>query len=97
MGAVNDYFADRGDVTEPDYGRFNATGQEADRFHFKVPILRNVELTAPYFHDASPETLDAAVRSMAHYQLGRDLTDAEVARIVAFLRTLTGDIPDTAM
>jgi cytochrome c peroxidase len=97
MGAVNDYFADRGEVTEPDYGRFNATGDEADRFHFKVPILRNVELTAPYLHDASAETLEEAVLSMGHYQLGRDLTEAQVAQIVAFLRTLTGDIPDVAM
>lgn len=96
MGVRHDYFADRGNLTEADNGRYNVTHQESDRHVFKVPTLRNVELTAPYFHDGSATTLEAAVRAMAYYQLDRRLTDTEVARIVAFLRTLTGEIPPEA-
>ena len=77
---------------ESDYGRFNVTGQESDRFVFKVPSLRNVALTAPYFHDGSVEKLDAAVNVMARYQLGRKLSAEETAAIVAFLRTLNGSV-----
>lgn len=93
MGIVHDYFAERGTITEADYGRFNVTGLEEDRFEFKVPGLRNVALTAPYFHDGSASTLEEAVRTMARYQLGRSLPEDDIGAIVAFLRTLTGERP----
>lgn len=97
MGAVRNYFAERGTpLTEADNGRYNVTHNEADRHFFKVPTLRNVALTAPYFHDGSRGTLDEAVRAMAHFQLGRELSDEQVSRIVAFLNSLTGTLPDSA-
>ena len=65
-----------------DQGRFEVTKQEADRMMFKVPSLRNIEKTAPYFHDGSTATLDEAVRMMAHHQLGKELKDDEVKSIV---------------
>jgi cytochrome c peroxidase len=91
LGAVRDYFADRGNVTRADLGRFNVTGREEDRHVFKVPSLRNVALTPPYFHDGSVRTLDEAVQTMARYQLGRPLPDSDRALIVQFLHTLTGE------
>ncbi len=78
-----------------DTGRFEVTGNEADRFVFKVPSLRNVARTAPYFHDGSIATLDDAIRTMGQYQLGRSFTDAETASIRAFLGSLTGDVDAT--
>jgi cytochrome c peroxidase len=90
FGVMGDYFADRGDPTEVDLGRFLVTGDEADEHVFKVPSLRNVARTAPYFHDGTAQTLDDAVHTMAEYQLGRELTDDEVLDIVAFLESLTG-------
>jgi cytochrome c peroxidase len=74
-----------------DLGRFAITGQERDRFVFRVPSLRNVALTAPYFHDGSAATLAAAVNVMARKQLGRTLEGAEVDLLVGFLKTLTGE------
>jgi len=74
-----------------DLGRFAVTGQERDRFVFRVPSLRNVALTAPYFHDGSAATLGAAVNVMARKQLGRTLEGAEVGLLVGFLETLTGE------
>jgi cytochrome c peroxidase len=94
LGVVHSYFDERGNITKADYGRFNVTGDERDRFRFKVPSLRNVALTAPYFHDGSAATLDDAVRTMARYQLGRTLSNEDLAAIVAFLNSLTGETPD---
>ncbi len=74
-------------------GRYNATKEEKDKYVFKVPLLRNIELTAPYFHDASAWDLSEAVTIMAEYQLGLKLTDNETSKIIAFLRTLTGEQP----
>jgi len=91
VGIMRDYFADRGKVTPPDWGRFNVTHLEKDRFVFRVPSLRNVALTAPYFHDGTAETLESAVRAMARYQLGRELEPEDVALLADFLRTLTGE------
>lgn len=76
-----------------DTGRMEVTKNEADRFMFKVPQLRNIAMTAPYFHDGSIATLEEAVRRMADHQLGKTLTDAEVASIVTFLNSLTGEVP----
>lgn len=76
-----------------DEGRFAITANEADRFAFKVPSLRNIAETGPYFHDGSITTLTEAVEIMVEYQLARELTDAQVADIVAFMQSLTGEIP----
>jgi cytochrome c peroxidase len=76
-----------------DLGRYEITKQDADRQMFKVPILRNVAATAPYFHDGSIADLPTAVRTMAEVQLGKTLSDAEVADLVAFLGALTGAAP----
>ena len=76
-----------------DPGRFTVTKQEADRMVFKVPTLRNVEKTAPYYHDGSITTLDEAVRQMADHQLARTLSKEETGSIVAFLKALTGELP----
>src|SRR5579863_3389103 len=92
LGVMAPYFTDRGHITKADQGRFNVTGDQRDMYMFKVPSLRNVELTPPYFHDGSAETLADAVRMMAKYQLGRHLTDQEVESIVEFLKTLTGEL-----
>lgn len=92
IGVKGDYFAERqAEMTEEDNGRFKQTQTERDRHRFKVPGLRNIELTAPYFHDGSMATMDDAVRAMAKYQLGIDLPQPEVDKIVGFLRTLTGE------
>jgi cytochrome c peroxidase len=74
-------------------GRFEVTGEELDRMRFKVPTLRNVELTYPYFHDGAAETLGEAVEVMGRLQLGREFTGEETAQVVAFLATLTGVQP----
>ncbi len=74
-------------------GRVEVTGKDADRLNFKVPTLRNVELTYPYFHDGEAETLTQAVDVMGRLQLGREFTPDENAKIVAFLKTLTGQQP----
>jgi cytochrome c peroxidase len=78
-------------------GRSAVTGKAVDRFNFKVPTLRNVELTYPYFHDGAADTLSQAVDTMGRLQLGRKFNDDENAQIVAFLKTLTGDQPKFAM
>jgi cytochrome c peroxidase len=91
MGAKNDYFKQRGNETKADLGRYNVTGDEFDRYRFKVPSLRNVALTAPYFHDGSAATLEDAVKTMAQFQLARTLSDEELHLIIAFLKTLTGE------
>jgi cytochrome c peroxidase len=78
---------------QKDQGRFANTGNEADRMVFKVPSLRNIEKTGPYFHDASEDTLAGAIRKMARHQLGAEISEEDVAAIEAFLNTLTADIP----
>ena len=88
MGIVAPYKAN-----SPAEGRSAVTGKDADRFNFKVPTLRNVEMTYPYFHDGAANTLTEAVDVMGRLQLGKKFTDDENAKIVAFLRTLTGDQP----
>ena len=76
-----------------DPGRFQVTKQEADKMVFKVPGLRNIEKTAPYYHDGSVATLDDAVRKMGEVQLGKQLTAEEIGSITTFLKSLTGDLP----
>jgi cytochrome c peroxidase len=91
FGVIGNYFADRGKVTQADLGRFNVTQNEADRYVFRVPSLRNVALTAPYFHDGSAKTLKEAIAVMAKYQLGRPLEKKQIEQIAQFLGTLTGE------
>jgi cytochrome c peroxidase len=79
--------------SDVDAGRFAVTQQEADRFVFKVPVLRNVAMTPPYFHDGSVSLLTHAVRIMAKIQLGNELSGERLDDIVAFLASLTGRVP----
>jgi cytochrome c peroxidase len=78
---------------QSDLGRYVVTKNEADKMVFRVPTLRNIEKTAPYFHKGQVATLEEAVRLMAFHQLGRELNDAEITSIVTWLKTLTGEIP----
>lgn len=98
LGLVREYFGEGlgRPLTEADNGRFNVTHMEFDRHRFKVPTLRNVTLTAPYFHDGSRATLKEAVLLMGWHQHGRVLADEEVRLIVAFLGALTGELPKFA-
>ncbi len=93
IGVMGDYFARRGTpLTLADSGRYNVTGREEDKYKFKVPGLRNVALTQPYFHDGSAATLGEAVRTMAEMQLGLPVDDLQVSQLVAFLESLTGSV-----
>lgn len=92
MGLVEAYKTDN-----PAEGVAALTGKDADRFKFKVPTLRNVELTYPYFHDGAYWKLEEAVDVMARLQLGRKLSDEDVGKITAFLKTLTGEQPSFAL
>lgn len=92
MGIVEPY-----KTTSTAEGRSAVTGKDEDRFNFKVPTLRNVELTYPYFHDGAAQTLEEAVEIMGRLQLGRTYSKQEVGDIVAFLKTLTGDQPSFIM
>lgn len=92
MGLRRHYFNERGiELTVEDNGRFKETQIERDRHRFKVPGLRNVEHTWPYYHDGTRETLEDAVRDMGLYQSGVELTESEVNQITMFLNTLTGE------
>ena len=95
FGVINDYFTKRGNITDADLGRFNVTGNEADRHAFKVPSLRMAAHTAPYLHDGSAATLRDAVDAMFEFQLGREAPDAHKDAIVTFLKTLPGEYVDT--
>jgi cytochrome c peroxidase len=92
LGVMEDYFAGR-KQTKADQGLFNRTAREEDRHKFKVPSLRNVAMTGPYFHDGGTSTLEGAVNTMARTQLGLQLSDADRGRLVAFLKSLTGQLP----
>ncbi len=91
FGFMGNYFADRGHVAEADFGRYNVTHQEDDRFVFKVPSLRLAAAGGPYFHDGSVADLGSVIRIMARYQLGREIPEEDQAAIIAFLGTLAGE------
>ena len=98
FGITQDYWLLTGSTEKEafkgyDKGRFQDTKNEADAFMFKVSQLRNVAMTPPYFHDGSVATLPQAVRVMAQLQLGKQLSDTQVADIVSFLESLTGEVP----
>lgn len=91
LGVMGDYFDDRGKIIQKsDLGRFNVTGLESDKHVFKVPGLRNIVKTGPYFHDGSIATLDLAVETMARYQLGVRLSREQLSNLLAFLESLSG-------
>ncbi|MCB2425767.1 cytochrome-c peroxidase [Methylophaga pinxianii] len=92
MGVIEPY-----QTENPAEGRIAVTGKDADRFSFKVPTLRNVELTYPYFHDGAYWKLEDAVDVMARLQLGQQLASQDIKNITAFLKTLTGDQPQFAI
>lgn len=92
----NPYFAAQYHFKK-DKGLAEVTKNEADEHLFKVPTLRNIALTAPYFHNGSVQTLDEAVKVMAKVQLDKDLSKEEIADIVAFLEGLTGQFPKQTM
>nr|WP_297357226.1 cytochrome c peroxidase [uncultured Caldimonas sp.] len=96
FGVMGDYFKARAaagqPLTDADKGRYNVTKKREDLHVFKVPSLRNVARTAPYFHDASAKTLEEAVGVMLRYQLGRDAPAEDKAVIIRFLRTLDGEV-----
>lgn len=94
LGVYKDYFFVKRYLTEADLGRYNITGNEEDILVFKVPSLRNVARTGPYFHDGSANTLEDAIQKMAEFQIGQSLTEHEVSSIAKFLETLNGDIPE---
>ena len=92
MGIKDNYFDYRGTgLTDGDNGRWAVTKNEADRHKFKTPTLRNVMLTTPYMHDGSITTIEDAIQVMHEFQIGKHISDAETAKIVAFLNTLTGE------
>tara|TARA_R110000868_G_scaffold136049_3_gene348796 strand:+ start:798 stop:1799 length:1002 start_codon:yes stop_codon:yes gene_type:complete len=90
LGAVEEY------PHNEDLGLYNVTKNEDDKFFFKVPSLRNVEKTGPWFHDGSITDLDEAIRIMGQYQLGVELSATDISEIRAFLSSLTGQTPDIA-
>jgi len=93
FGVVEDYWKHTGS-REIDKGRFDVTKDPADMYAFKVPSLRNVAMTPPYFHDGSVRELPDAVRVMAKVQLGKDLSNQQTSDIVTFLQSLTGELPE---
>ncbi len=91
MGVAKAYFSN--DPSPADLGRFNFSGLERDRHVFRVPQLRNVELTAPYLHDGSVKTLEEVVAVMIEYQCGQEYSQEDIRRLTMFLKTLTGELP----
>ncbi len=94
LGVAAPYYS--GESSEANLGRFHVTEHERDRHVFRVPQLRNVALTAPYFHDGSVATLEEAVALMIEYQCGEEFSPEDVRRLTSFLKTLTGDLPQSA-
>ncbi len=91
FGVIEDYWKATGS-NDIDKGRFDVTKNPGDMYVFKIPALRNVAMTPPYFHDGSAPILPQAVRVMAQVQLGKRLNDEDVDDIVAFLHSLTGPL-----
>jgi cytochrome c peroxidase len=96
FGIMSDYFELRGSNEPADLGLYAVTHDPEDLYVFRVPSLRNVAKTAPYYHDGSAETLADAVRDMARYQLGRRLEPDETFALVSFLETLSGELEGRA-
>ena len=97
FGLVHGPYWDFTGSSRQDKGKFEVTGLESDKYVFKSPSLRNIEKTAPYFHDGSVGSLHEAVRIMAYTQLGKELTNEEIDLMVSFFQSLTGTIPEHAL
>ncbi len=95
FGVYGDYWEVTGSE-HVDEGRFKETGNEGDKYMFKVPTLRNIEKTGPYFHDGSVAELNEVIRIMGKLQLNKDLSDEDVQSIEVFLNSLTGEVPSIA-
>ncbi len=95
FGIFGSPYEGRETLVPTDLGRYSLTGRENDRRVFRVPSLRNVALTAPYFHDGSARTLEDAVRIVARYQLGREVPEKDMDCLVAFLHSLTAPQPES--
>ncbi len=93
FGHMRPFATKAGDDPKIPAGRFAVTGREADRQRFKVPTLRNVALTAPDLHDGSVDDLGRTVELMAYHELGLELAAGDTRRLVAFLESLTGQLP----
>lgn len=91
-GNLYEKFGSLIDVKSASKGRFEVTNNKIDEYYFKVPTLRNIELTSPYLHDGRFDTLEETVKFMSYYQLGKSLTQDEINSIVMFLRSLTGQL-----
>ena len=91
FGIFYDYFRSRGEIQQADYGRMNVTGESTDMHVFKVPSLRNIELTAPYLHDGRSKSLRDVITIMGRTQLGFEIEENDIGYIIKFLKTLTGD------
>ncbi len=91
LGVMDDYFADHRLENKAGLGRFNVTGDESDKHRFKVPSLRLAVLTAPYFHNGAHASLAEVIRTMAKYQLGRDIPADDIRSIIRFLYALPGE------
>lgn len=91
FGIFYDYLAERGEIINADYGRINVTNREVDMHVFKVPTLRNIELTAPYLHDGKAETLEQVIAIMGKTQIGKTISHEDVELLAKFLKTLTGE------
>ena len=89
IGVIKDY---PWSPDNPD--RYQITKREFDKNVYRVPVLRNIDCTYPYFHNGSIQTLEGAVQTMAYYNLGFKLSDEELEKIIAFLKTLRGELPD---
>ena len=92
FGVYEDYWKETG-VSAPDKGRADVTKNDEDLYVFKTPSLRNVVMTAPYFHDGAVSDLSRAIHIMGKTQLNKDLSQGDVQDIIAFLKTLTGKTP----
>lgn len=97
FGLIHGPYYDYTNSVLKDKGVAEVTGKEGDEFVFKTPSLRNIEKTAPYFHDGSTESLHEAVKIMAYTQLGRELSDVQTNKLVEFFKSLTGKIPEHAL
>lgn len=94
VGTANEFFINREELILEDMGHYKVTGNPIDIHRFKVPGLRNIELTYPYFHNSVTDNLRIAVSAMAYHQRGKKLSEKEKDKIIAFLKTLTGEHPD---
>lgn len=92
MGIYKNYFENKEFISQADLGLYNVTGDNNDKFVFKVPALRNVARTSPYLHDGSAEDLKAVIKVMAEYQVGRPMDDEDIGYVIEFLNTLNGEL-----